>query len=125
VSNGDLEREPSASLAFALGRHVIACDSQKDQLMSFDPANPEPADTEPRIKEFLERHLLVDFDGRIDRESDLFREGLIDSFGYIEVIRFIEAEFRVQIDEEEMLLGIETSLRGLADLANRKRIQTS
>jgi D-alanine--poly(phosphoribitol) ligase subunit 2 len=93
--------------------------------MSADYSNAGLDGFEPSIKEFLEQHLLVDFDDQIDRESDLFREGLIDSFGYIEVIRFIERRFEVSIDDEEILLGIETSLRGLAELAQRKRMQGS
>ena len=93
--------------------------------MTLDVSDTGLEGIEPSIKDFLEQHLLVDFDDQVDRESDLFREGLIDSFGYIEVIRFIERRFRVSIDDEEILTGIETSLRGLADLAKRKRIQGS
>jgi acyl carrier protein len=78
---------------------------------------------EQRLKLFLERQLLVDFGADITRSSDLFREGLIDSYAYIEIMRFIEAEFGIVISDEEMLLGVEVSLMGLSDFAQKKRAQ--
>lgn len=79
---------------------------------------------EERLRIFLEQQLLVDFDIDVSRESDLFREGLLDSYGYIEVMRFIETAFDVTIGDEEMLLGIEVSLAGLAGFAHRKWVET-
>lgn len=78
---------------------------------------------ESLIRIFLEQSLLVDFEEGVDSDSDLFRLGLIDSYGYIEIIRFIESAFDVTFKDSELLLDIETSLRGLASLAVRKQAQ--
>ncbi|MCH4894275.1 MULTISPECIES: acyl carrier protein [unclassified Sphingomonas] len=79
---------------------------------------------EQEICSFLVDTLLVDFGDGVDRDSDLFRLGLIDSFGYIETIRFMERRFEISIDDEEMLTGIETSLRGLSELVQSKRVRS-
>lgn len=81
--------------------------------------------TEQEIRSFLEGHLLIDFGDEVGREDDLFRLGVIDSYGYIEVLRFIERTFGVGFSDEELLLNIETSLAGLAELAWNKRMQSS
>ena len=87
-----------------------------------DAANLDAA---AKLKSYLERQLLVEFGSEVDESSDLFRLGLIDSYAYIEVLRFIESEFQVSFTEEEMLLEVEVSLAGLAALAERKMAQAA
>lgn len=59
-----------------------------------------------RIKEFLEENFLFEFDNTIGLDTDLFKEGIIDSFGYIQLIQFLESEFNIQFTESEMLTNV-------------------
>jgi|HubBroStandDraft_6_1064221.scaffolds.fasta_scaffold2710059_2 acyl carrier protein len=72
------------------------------------------------IKTYLSSQLLVEFNGGIDGDTDLFQRGLLDSYSYIELIRFLEQEFGLRFSNDEMLSNIEVSLNGIVDLVNHK-----
>jgi acyl carrier protein len=72
------------------------------------------------IRVFLTAHLLIEFDDDIDADSDLFQLGVMDSFSYIETIRFIEKEFAVKFSNEEMLTNVMVSLSGMTSLVSKK-----
>ncbi|MGI4861278.1 MAG: acyl carrier protein [Janthinobacterium lividum] len=80
---------------------------------------------EEKIRDFIEETFLVKFGVDLDPQTDFFKAGLIDSFGYVQLINFIESEFTVKYDEEEMLTQIFTtyaslirSVRGKLDTAS-------
>ena len=74
-----------------------------------------------RIRAFLSQQLLVDFNGDVSADSDLFELGLMDSHGYIELIRFIELEFALKFTDDEILSNIMFSLSGITKLISTKR----
>ncbi|MDN3720439.1 hypothetical protein QW131_17405 [Roseibium salinum] len=43
-----------------------------------------------KIRDFIEDQFLIEFDETFPETSDLFKEGVVDSFGYIQLIRFLE-----------------------------------
>ena len=69
---------------------------------------------------FLHDQFLVDFDDKVDGGTDLFAGGFIDSFGFMELISFLETEFGVEYAAEELLLGQLNSLDGLVASVGRK-----
>ena len=75
---------------------------------------------EEQIKRFLAEQQLIRFDGDVDEHTDLFRSGLIDSYGYVELIRFLESEFGVQFSNEEILTDVVVSLAGITSLVSSK-----
>jgi len=56
-----------------------------------------------RLRDFIGSHFLIQFDGEINDASDLFALGIIDSFGFIELITFIEKTFRVELRSEDLM----------------------
>lgn len=60
-------------------------------------------DAETRIKQFLSDQFLFEFDDRITADTDFFKAGLIDSFGYIQFIQFLEKEFAIRFDDDELI----------------------
>jgi acyl carrier protein len=56
-----------------------------------------------RIESFLAQTLLLDDTVRLAPDTDLFREGLIDSFGYVQLVAFLEQEFGIKIGEDELM----------------------
>jgi len=96
---------------------------EKPERISLEPGDPLVGDVEAKIAAFLEQQLLIEFGPDLDRSTDLFRAGVLDSYGYIEAVRFIESAFGITVPEDELLLGIEVSLMGLAHLAERKLAQ--
>jgi D-alanine--poly(phosphoribitol) ligase subunit 2 len=70
--------------------------------------------TENKIKEFLENNFLIDFD-EIEANQNLFESGFIDSYGFIELINFLENEFDITIQNEEL---VNESLISLSSITN-------
>jgi D-alanine--poly(phosphoribitol) ligase subunit 2 len=60
-----------------------------------------PADLEREIKAFLEDTFLVSF-AELEPDTDLFRSGVIDSFGFVELVNFLERRFKIKITDEEL-----------------------
>ena len=63
-----------------------------------------------KIRDFIEEQFLIEFDETFPENSDLFKEGVVDSFGYIQLIRFLEKEFDIKFTEQEMTEGVMVSL---------------
>lgn len=75
---------------------------------------------EETIKAFLVEQLLIDFAHEIDRDSDLFQLGLLDSYTYVELLRFIESRFAIKFSDEEILSNVMVSLSGIVALVAEK-----
>ncbi len=67
-----------------------------------------------KIEDFLTSELMFEFDDEITRDTDLFKAGMIDSMGYIKLIRFLESEFAIRFTEMEMLTNVLVSCNGIA-----------
>ncbi|MDJ0933258.1 phosphopantetheine-binding protein [Breoghania sp.] len=63
-----------------------------------------------KIRHFIEEQFLIEFDESFPEDSDLFKEGVMDSFGYIQLIRFLEQEFDIKFSEAEITGGVMVSL---------------
>lgn len=73
-----------------------------------------------KIQQFIEERFLVEFGGDITADTDLFKEGVIDSFGYIQMMNFLEDEFAFQMDEADILTDVFVSLSSIDDFVSRK-----
>lgn len=63
-----------------------------------------------KIRGYIEDEFLVSFDDDLRADSDLFKEGVMDSFGYVQLCKFLETEFEIKISEPEMTGNILVSL---------------
>lgn len=73
-----------------------------------------------KIRAFVEEQCLVEFDDTLTADSDLFKEGVMDSFGYVQLCRFLEKEFGITFTEEEMTANVMVSLSQIRDTVTRK-----
>lgn len=78
------------------------------------------ADFRQKLRGFIEERFLVTFDADFPEDSDLFREGVMDSFGYIQLHRFIESEFGIAFTESELAKGVLVSLTQFQDYVGRR-----
>ena len=60
-------------------------------------------DAAARIRAFLARQFLFEFDDQVTPESNLFQLGLIDSYGFVELVAFLESEFNVTFTDAELV----------------------
>jgi D-alanine--poly(phosphoribitol) ligase subunit 2 len=73
-----------------------------------------------KIKRFLEDTFLFEFNDEITETSDLFKLGVIDSFGYIQLIRYLEREFNITFSEEDMLSDVLVSVSNIVDYMSQR-----
>ena len=76
-----------------------------------------------KIRAFIEEQFLIEFDETFPETSDLFKEGVMDSFGYVQLIRFLEEEFGIRFSEQEMTGGVMVSLTQIEQAVERKLSQ--
>ncbi len=73
-----------------------------------------------RIRNYIEQRFLIEFDASFPEDTDLFKEGVMDSFGYVQLCRFLETEFNFRFSEEEMTSNVLTSLTRIQEFVARK-----
>ncbi|GAA2511747.1 acyl carrier protein [Winogradskya humida] len=72
------------------------------------------------IQKYLEDTFLFDFDDTITADTDLFKAGVIDSFGYVRMMKFLEQQFGVEISAEDILTNILVSLTSIDEFVATK-----
>ena len=63
-----------------------------------------------KIRTFIEEQFLIEFDETFPEDSNLFMEGVMDSFGYVQLCRFLEQTYDIRFTEQEMTGNILVSL---------------
>ena len=76
--------------------------------------------TQDKIKQYLEANSLAEFDAGVTENSDLFKEGFIDSFGYIELVKFLEKEFKIRFTDEELVSNQLNTLKNITGMVQSK-----
>jgi len=72
-------------------------------------------------KSYITKHFLFKFDDEnITFRTDLFQSGLIDSFGLVELIIFIESTFQISISNEELVSSSMSSLHEIVTMIEEK-----
>lgn len=79
------------------------------------------ASTTQKIRDFIEEQFLIEFDESLPDNADLFKEGVMDSFGYIQLIRFLEQAFGIKFTEQEMTGDVMVSLSQIEARVTQKR----
>lgn len=73
-------------------------------------------DVKERVRSFISREFLVEFSNEVNEETDLFERELIDSFGFVELVTFLDAEFGIKLTDEDMSSPEMGSLAGIVRL---------
>jgi acyl carrier protein len=76
--------------------------------------------TEPPIKQYLSQHFLVDFSKDANEDTDLFEQGFIDSYGYVELVSFLETQFKIRFTDEELISRELRSLSSIVAMVEKK-----
>jgi acyl carrier protein len=71
------------------------------------------------VRSFVRREFLFDADAQLADDDPLFPD-VIDSLGVMELVDFIEREYRITVEEDELLVDNFRSLSAIASLVDRK-----
>lgn len=77
-----------------------------------------------KITDFLEETFLFEFDIDISKGEDLFKSGIMDSFGYIQLIKFLKKEFDITFSEKELMSNILVSYDRIIEFVQTKKSST-
>lgn len=81
---------------------------------------PNAAQLQKSLNDYLVENSSVSVSGTIDPEENLLDTGILDSLGIAEITEFMEKEFGVEIDEEEISAKNYRSLKTLIDFCLAK-----
>ena len=56
-----------------------------------------------KIKAFIIENFLFGEENDLNDDTSFLEEGIIDSTGVLELIEFLEEEFEIEIDDEDMI----------------------
>jgi acyl carrier protein len=78
------------------------------------------AEIESRIEAFIRTAFAVSpGDPGFGRSADLFEGGYVDSVGVVELLAFMEAEFGVEVPEDDLLSDDFSRIDGIARIVER------
>ena len=75
---------------------------------------------EDKIREFILKNLYFVEDHVLDDDASFLNEGVIDSMGSLELVAFVESEFRIKVEMSEVVVKNFDSVRQLANFVRRK-----
>ncbi|MBS0534432.1 MAG: acyl carrier protein [Proteobacteria bacterium] len=73
------------------------------------------------IAKFMSETFLFEFDTTVTPDTNLFDAGLIDSFGFTQLIAFLEETFAITLTEDDFASDDISSLNGIVRIVNRLR----
>lgn len=79
------------------------------------------APLEDEIRGFLTRTFLFEFEGNVNEDTDLFEAGLIDSYGFIELVKFLEGTFGLKLSDDDLASPAFATLSGITLLVSERR----
>ncbi|MPY50106.1 acyl carrier protein [Streptomyces acidicola] len=77
------------------------------------------------LRSYMEEQFMFEFDSEITEDTDLFKAGVLDSFGYVSLMAHIEQHYGVRIGEEGLLDNVRVSLSGIVELVEAARERTA
>jgi len=61
------------------------------------------SETRDKIRAFIMENFLFENDQGLNDDTSLLDEGIIDSTGILELVSFLEEEFDISVEDEEIL----------------------
>ncbi len=61
------------------------------------------SDAKKKIKDFIVDTFLYGSDEDLQNDTSMLEEGIIDSTGVLELVSFIEGEFRISVEDDELI----------------------
>ncbi|GGP81485.1 acyl carrier protein [Saccharothrix coeruleofusca] len=76
------------------------------------------------LKDYLESEALIRFGEEITEDTDLFKAGVLDSFGYIALMNHLHERYGVELGEE-LLDSVRVSLRAIVELVEASAVPSA
>ena len=77
-------------------------------------------DIKVKIKEFLQENYIFDSENGLDDDDSLLENGIIDSTGVLELILFLEENYQIKVNDDEILPENLDSVNNICNFAKKK-----
>jgi len=77
-------------------------------------------ETKDKITDFFKDNFLVEMDGSFSEEDSFLDNGVIDSTGVLELVTFLEDEFKIKVADEDIIPENLDSLKNLVNYIKNK-----
>jgi acyl carrier protein len=77
-----------------------------------------------KIENFISERFIFDPEQAIGRDDSLLETGTIDSTSILEVVLFLEENFGIKVDDQDMVPSNLDSVNKIADFVQRKLAPT-
>src|SRR5882724_4595266 len=75
---------------------------------------------EDKIREFIIKNLYYTEGTNLSDDASFLAEGVIDSMGAMELVAFVESEYKIKVEMSEVVVKNFDSIRKLANFVRRK-----
>src|ERR1044071_6253667 len=75
---------------------------------------------EEKIREFIIKNLYYAESAALSEDASFLAEGVIDSMGAMELVAFVESEFKIKVETSEVVVKNFDSIRKMANFVRRK-----
>ena len=72
-----------------------------------------------KIKNFIEETFLVTFGDDLEKDTNLFESSIVDSYGMVQLISFLESEFSIKLSDEELMSDELTTFDSISRMVER------
>jgi len=78
------------------------------------------SDTRDTVRAFIQENFLFGNDDAFKDDTSFLNEGIVDSTGILELVSFLEEEFSITVEDEELLPENLDSINNVVTYVNRK-----
>jgi acyl carrier protein len=78
------------------------------------------SDYKSEIKDFIIENFLFGNSDGLDDDTSFLEEGILDSTGVLELINFLEEEYSIQVDDEELIPENLDSINNVCSFMQKK-----
>ena len=78
------------------------------------------AEVKAKVREFIVENFLFGSANGLGDDTSFLDEGIIDSTGVLELVSFIENEFSIQVEDDELIPENLDSIDNIAEYLQRK-----
>ena len=78
------------------------------------------SENKAKIREFIIENFLFGSDDGLQDETSFLEEGIVDSTGILELVNYLEEEFEITIDDEDLIPENLDSINNVTAFLNTK-----
>ena len=81
---------------------------------------PNNIEIKNKIRQFIEAKSPVASQGKLSDKDSLLDNNIIDSMGFLDLVTFVESEFDIVVEDDELLTDNFDSIESIAEFVNTK-----